>query len=155
MIQIKIKKLRSDAFLPQRATSDSAGFDLRIPDEVLLTQKRVRIPLGLAMELPKGYCAKIRPRSGCSAQGLPGIYVTTEARFDADVSEGLIDADYRGEIALIVINRDERPIRLERGKRLAQMTIEKIPEVVLVEVDKFDEENTARGQGGFGHTGID
>lgn len=108
--------------------------------EILLPGERKKIPTGVAIALPEGYEAQIRPRSGLAIH--QGITLLN--------SPGTIDADYRGEIALIVINHSQAPFVVERGMRLAQMVIQRVCQAEWIESLQLDE--TARGNGGFGHT---
>ncbi len=108
--------------------------------EVILPGKRSKIPTGIAIALPEGYEAQIRPRSGLAMH--QGITLLN--------SPGTIDADYRGEIALIVINHGDSPFVVQRGMRLAQMVITRICRTNWIELSVLDE--TDRGDGGFGHT---
>ena len=131
---------------PQRATADSAGFDLRARlDEPLelAPGHRAIVPTGIAMALPPGYEAQVRPRSGLAAK--QGIGVVN--------APGTIDADYRGEIAVILINLGQETARFQRGDRIAQLVVQRLPQVNFVEVDELTD--TDRGAGGFGHTGTD
>ncbi len=108
--------------------------------EVLLPGERKKVPTGIAVSLPEGYEAQIRPRSGLALHS--GITLLN--------APGTIDADYRGEIALIVINHGQLPFVIERGMRMGQIVIKKVCRAQWVEVADLDE--TARGEGGFGHT---
>ena len=111
-----------------------------LSDETILPGQRKKIPTGIAMALPEGYEAQIRPRSGLAlSQGITLLN-----------SPGTIDADYRGEIALIVINHGATPFLVQRGMRLAQMVIQKVCQAQWIESERLDE--TVRGSGGFGHT---
>lgn len=147
-IKVKIKKLKgpnSALSLPVRATSGSAGFDLFASnDEEIIIEpgERALIPTGLAIELPQGYEAQIRPRSGLAWQY--GITLLN--------TPGTIDSDYRGEIKLIVINLGKKAFRVKKGDRLAQMIIARFVECELEEVKQLS--RTRRAQGGFGHTGL-
>lgn len=108
--------------------------------EVILPGKRCKIPTGIAIALPEGYEAQIRPRSGLALhQGLTLLN-----------SPGTIDADYRGEIALIVINFGDEPFVVHRGMRLAQMVVSRVCQAQWIESPRL--EKTVRGEGGFGHT---
>ena len=109
-------------------------------DEVILPGERRKIPTGIAIALPEGYEAQIRPRSGLAIH--QGITLLN--------SPGTIDADYRGEIALIVINHGQLPFVVKRGMRLAQMVIQKVCQAQWVVCKELSE--TDRGAGGFGHT---
>ncbi len=133
-----------DLLLPAYETSQSAGMDLPaavIGEVVLEPGQRVMIPTGLAIALPKGFEAQIRPRSGLAARN--GLTVLN--------SPGTIDADYRGEIQVILANLGDAPFTVERGMRIAQMVIAPVTRIEWNEVDELTE--TVRGAGGFGSTG--
>ena len=124
-------------------TNQAAGMDIFaavIEEEIILPGQRKKIPTGIKIALPEGYEAQIRPRSGLAIN--QGITLLN--------SPGTIDADYRGEIALIVINLGEEPFIVKRGMRLAQMIIQKICRLDWIETAELT--NTSRGSGGFGHT---
>lgn len=130
--------------LPQYATSDSAGMDLRANlDEpvVLKPLERCLIPTGLYVALPEGAEAQIRPRSGLALK--KGITVLN--------SPGTIDADYRGEICIILVNLSSEPFEIRDGERIAQMVVARYERACWKAVDMLDE--TERGEGGFGHSG--
>jgi len=134
----------ADLALPAYATLDSAGMDLMSaePGDITLTPgTRAMIATGLAMQLPSGFEAQVRPRSGLAAKH--GITVLN--------SPGTIDADYRGEVKVILINLGDTPVTLARGERIAQMVIAPVTQATWREVSTL--ENTARGAGGFGSTG--
>ena len=130
--------------LPRYATLESAGMDLRAnldsPVTLLPLQRRL-IPTGLRMALPVGFEAQIRPRSGLALKH--GITLLN--------TPGTIDADYRGEIGVIIINLSDEPFVINDGERIAQMVIARHEQAELVAVEVLDE--TERGEGGFGHTG--
>lgn len=131
--------------LPQYATPQSAGMDLRanIDQPVTLAPlERKLIPTGLYMALPAGYEAQVRPRSGLAIK--KGITVLN--------SPGTIDADYRGEVCVILVNLSNELFVVEDGERIAQMVIAKHEQPELIEVETLDE--TERGAGGFGHSGV-
>ncbi len=130
--------------LPAYATADAAGLDLRAAvDEPidLNVHERALVPTGLSIALPVGYEAQVRPRSGLAAKH--GVTVLN--------TPGTIDADYRGEVMVILINLGSEPFVIERGMRIAQMVIAPVTRAELVEVDVLDD--TARGAGGHGSTG--
>ena len=134
----------SDNPLPAYETALSAGMDLRASLENPVTVKpleRCIVPTGLYLELPEGYEAQVRPRSGLAAQF--GITVLN--------SPGTIDADYRGEVKVILINLSGEDFVIHHGDRIAQMIIAAHARAVLVQADTISE--TSRGAGGFGHTG--
>ena len=130
--------------LPEYATEFSAGLDLRanIDDPIELKPlERILVPTGLFMALDKGYEAQIRPRSGLAFKH--GITVLN--------SPGTIDADYRGELKVLLVNLSNMPFMIHDGERLAQMVIAKHEQISWYETSSLDE--TERGAGGFGHTG--
>jgi len=131
--------------LPQYATPQSAGMDLRANlDEPVTLQplERRLIPTGLHIALPAGYEAQVRPRSGLALK--KGITVLN--------TPGTIDADYRGEIGVVLINLSQEPFVVNDGERIAQMIIARHEQGELIEVEVLDE--TERGEGGYGHTGV-
>ena len=135
---------RSKHPLPEYATTASAGVDLRANLEapiVLSSLERALIPTGLFLELPVGYEAQVRPRSGLAAKN--GITVLN--------SPGTIDADYRGELKVILVNLSNQEFTVNDGERVAQMIIAKHEQAEWMEVEVLEE--TVRGTGGFGHTG--
>ncbi len=147
-MEIKIKKLAEDAVIPTAATEGSGAYDLYCPIMVMIpANKRAIIPLKFAMEIPKGYVADIRPRSGYSAKGFADNF---GSRVDCDVILGTIDSDYRGEVGVILANKGPQFI-IGKGQRIAQMLIHKAEQVTFAEVDNLSE--TTRGEGGFGHSG--
>ncbi len=130
--------------LPQYATPDSAGMDLRANLEnpiVLKPLERCLVPTGLYVALPQGTEAQIRPRSGLALK--KGITVLN--------SPGTIDADYRGEICIILVNLSSEPFEICDGERIAQMVVARCEQAEWVAVENLDE--TERGMGGFGHSG--
>jgi|SRR6185312_2003103 len=136
---------RSKNNLPAYETIHSAGMDLRaeLEDVVILKpMERRLIPTGLYMELPEGFEAQIRPRSGLAFKHGVGIVN----------SPGTIDADYRGEIKVLLINFSDLPFEINTGDRIAQMIISKHEKASWLEVDELNE--TKRGAGGYGHTGV-
>ena len=146
MERIRIKRLSEDAFVPVRATDGAACFDLYVPKDTPIQKGRNVIPLDIAIELPHGTYAEIRPRSGFSAKGFEDI---TGCRRDADVLHGVVDADYRGNVGVIV--RSEDYFVVAKGTRVAQMLICSYLPSELVEVDELS--STDRQAGGFGSTG--
>ena len=143
-VPVKIRRVRPGAAIPRYHSEHSAGMDLAAALEgpvTLRSLERAAVPTGLAIELPAGYEAQVRPRSGRSIrEGLALIN-----------SPGTIDADYRGEIQVLVVNLGAQPIVIEPGDRIAQMIIAPVSRAELIEVEVLAE--TARGSGGFGHTG--
>lgn len=142
-MEVKIVN-KSNHRLPEYATVDSAGMDLKANiDEpfVLSPLERQMVPTGIYIALPNGYEAQVRPRSGLAAK-----YGVTVAN-----SPGTIDADYRGEIKVILINLSNEKFVVNPGDRIAQMVVARYERVEWNEVATLDE--TERGEGGFGHTG--
>lgn len=135
---------KSDNPLPAYETSGSAGMDLRANLEepvILKPMERKLIPTGLFIELPEGFEAQIRPRSGLAAKH--GVTVLN--------TPGTVDADYRGEIKVILVNLSNEPFEIKRGDRIAQMVIARHERVEWEKVEILSD--TERGEGGFGHTG--
>ena len=146
-ITVKISRVgsqNSDLALPQYMTDHASGLDLYAAvseDTILNPGERRLIPTGIALAIPPGYEAQIRPRSGLALNH--GITLLN--------APGTIDADYRGEIGLIIINHGEKPFLIRKGDRLAQMVINKVYRAKFQETDRLD--ITSRNSGGFGHTG--
>ena len=136
---------KSDNALPAYETVNSAGMDLRayLPDGELVIKpmQRALVPTGLYMEIPVGYEGQVRPRSGLAIKS--GITVLN--------SPGTIDADYRGEVKVILINLSDADFVIKSGDRIAQLVIAKCEQMEIVKVETLSE--TERGSGGFGHTG--
>lgn len=131
--------------MPAYATAQSAGMDLRADIEesfILKPLQRRLIPTGLYMALPEGYEAQVRPRSGLALKH--GITVLN--------APGTIDADYRGEIGVVLVNLSDTDFTVNPGERIAQMVIAKYEQAAIEEVEQLDE--TERGAGGYGHTGV-
>lgn len=143
LVQIKIVNTSANP-LPQYATSGSSGMDIRASLDIplkLQPLERTLIPTGLFIEIPNGYEAQIRPRSGLAIkQGITCLN-----------SPGTIDADYRGEIKIILINLSSEEQVINPGDRIAQMIVQKVERAVFEEVQILNE--TERADGGFGHTG--
>lgn len=142
-IQLPIKRLDPTVELPTYVYSGDAGLDLRSNEEMtLLPLERKLVSTGLAIAIPEGYAGFVQPRSGLSLR--LGLSMAN--------TPGLVDSHYRGELKIVAINLDSKqPIHIERGERIAQLVIQRVPVVELVEVDKLDE--TDRGVGGFGSSG--
>lgn len=137
---------RGSQQLPAYATPQSAGMDLRanIEDPITLRPLERRIvPTGLYIALPEGYEAQVRPRSGLALKH--GITVLN--------SPGTIDSDYRGEIGVLLINLSDTPFVINAGERIAQMVVARHEQEELIEVEELDD--TERGAGGYGHTGVE
>lgn len=144
MVSVKIIN-KSHHPLPAYSTACSAGMDLRANLEesiVLRPLQRVLIPTGLFMALPEGYEAQVRPRSGLALKH--GITVLN--------TPGTIDADYRGEIGVILVNLSQDDFVVNDGERIAQLVVARYEQAEFVAVEALDE--TVRGEGGFGHSGV-
>ena len=145
MTEILIKRLSKDVALPKYETEGSSGLDLAANTDKqikILPGKSEIIPTGLAVAIPKNFEIQIRPRSGLAAKSQISVLNTP----------GTIDADYRGELKVILINLSDRVFVVEKGLRIAQMVLCPVVKVTLKEVTEL--ENTERGSGGFGSTGI-
>lgn len=144
-MRILIKKLHSEAKLPDYKTEHSAGADihacLNAESYTLSAGQIAMIPTGFAMEIPAGYEAQIRPRSGLAKKGL-----------SIPNAPGTIDADYRGEVKVIMINLGNKDFTIRSGDRIAQMIIAPVIHAEFQETDDLSE--TIRGEGGFGSTGV-
>ena len=145
-VRVQVRRLPegADLPLPARATPGSAGFDLRARLDAPLTLPpggRALVPTGIAVALPPGYEAQVRPRSGLALR--TGLTLLN--------SPGTVDADYRGEIQVIVVNLGQAPVVLSRGERIAQLVVQPVPGVEWDEVLELPD--TVRGAAGFGHTG--
>ena len=144
MIRVKIQLLPDcEELRPRKAHADDAAFDLRSRIDIDLPVRRsVLVPAGFCMELPPGFEAQIRPRSGLALKH--DIMLTN--------SPGTIDAGYRGEVGIIVYNGGSEPFPVKRGDRIAQMVIAQLPEVELAAAGELNVSD--RGEGGFGSTGV-
>ena len=144
-IRLRARRLDAGVELPAYAYEGDAGLDLRSAEDVTLEPgERRLVSTGLAVAIPDGYAGFVMPRSGLALR--EGLSMAN--------TPGLIDAHYRGELKICAVNLDpKRPIRIERGERVAQLVILKVPRVELVEVSALDE--TDRGTGGFGSSGVD
>jgi dUTP pyrophosphatase len=145
MITIRFLKLHPKAAAPMYATPQAAGMDVAAcieTDMLIEPQSSALVPTGLAIELPDGYEAQLRPRSGLALKHMISLPNTPAT----------IDADYRGEVKVILINHGKAAFRVQHGDRIAQMVIAKVEKAEFVEAEQLSE--TARGEGGFGHTGV-
>jgi dUTP pyrophosphatase len=145
MIEIRVRKLHPQAVVPAYMTEHAAGMDLCtvLDTPVLLSPgERTLLPTGLAMEIPPGYEGQVRPRSGLALN--KGLALVN--------SPGTIDADYRGEIGIIIINHGQEPVEFQSGDRIAQLIIAPVTQAVLVETIELSD--SVRSCGGFGHTGV-
>ena len=144
MIKILIKRLSKEVSLPKYETNGSSGMDLAANINSIINIEpgnTAIIPTGLALSIPKGFEVQIRPRSGLAAKQKLSVLNTP----------GTIDADYRGEIKVILINLGQESFKVEKGLRIAQMVVCPVVQAQLKEVDDLNE--TERGKGGFGSTG--
>lgn len=145
VLEIKVVRLDGTLPLPSTARPGDAGVDLHARDGVVLGPgERTLVPTGIALEIPDGYAGFVLPRSG----------LATKAGVTCLNAPGLIDASYRGEIGVILVNHDPAATHtVERGDRIAQLVIQKVEEVRWVEVGVGALSTTVRGAGGFGHSG--
>lgn len=143
-VALPIKRLDPTVELPSYAYDGDAGLDLRSNEDVTLAPfERRLVGTGLAVAIPEGYAGFVQPRSGLALR--EGLSMAN--------TPGLIDAHYRGELKVCAINLDpSKSIHIERGERIAQLVIQQVPVVSLLEVDELDE--TDRGTGGFGSSGV-
>ena len=143
-IELRIRRLDPSVALPSYAYAGDAGLDLRANEDVTLAPlERRLVGTGLSVAIPEGYAGFVQPRSGMALKR--GLSMAN--------TPGLIDAHYRGELKVLAVNLDaSEPIHIERGERIAQLVIQRVPVVTLVEVDELDE--TDRGAGGFGSSGV-
>lgn len=141
---LPIKRLDPDVELPSYAYEGDAGLDLRANvDTDIAPLERKLIPTGLAVAIPEGFAGFVQPRSGLALKS--GLSMAN--------TPGLIDAHYRGELKVIAVNLDaNEPIHISKGERIAQLVIQRVPVVSLMEVDRLDE--TDRGTDGFGSSGV-
>ena len=141
---LPIKRLDPSVELPRYAYCGDAGLDIRSNEDIVLKPyERAMVSTGLAIAIPDGYAGFMQPRSGLAAK--QGLTVLN--------TPGLIDAHYRGELKIIIINLDkEHSVSIRKGDRIAQLVIQAVPQVELNEVDDLGD--TVRGQGGFGSSGV-
>lgn len=139
-MKIKIKKLHSDAQIPKHAHYNDAGMDLFVIDTLeMAPMERKSIPIGIAMEIPDGYVGLIWDKSGLSH------------KYGIKVFGGVVDAGYRGEICVGLMNLSDKHFKFEKGHKIAQLLIQKIEHIEFKEVKKLND--TSRGDGGFGSSG--
>jgi len=138
-MELKVKKLKGNAKLPERKTEGAAGLDLYSAEDVEINPGEIKIiGTGIAVEIPKGYFGLIKDRSGFASKGLHTL-------------AGVIDEDYRGEIKIVLVNLGKEKIKIEKGTRIAQLIIIPYLKVTVKEVEELSE--TERGNKGFGSTG--
>lgn len=142
-LKITLTKTDKDARIPAYAHPGDAGVDLYSTEEIILNPgERKLVPTGIKIAIPEGFEAHIRPKSGLALKH--GISLIN--------SPGTVDAGYRGEISVIAINLGQEPYHIEKFSKIAQMVFNKVEQAEFVEVEELDE--TSRGEGGFGSTGI-
>ncbi len=142
MVKIKIQKIRENAIIPKYAHKGDVGMDLYSTISVRIKPgHRALIPSGLKIALPKGYESQIRPKSGLALK--EGVTVLN--------SPGTIEAEYRGEYGIVLINHSSKDVLVEEGQKVAQLVVKKVETVTVGVVESLDK--TARGAGGFGSTG--
>ncbi len=142
--RLPVQRLRGDVELPHRAHADDAGLDLRTPDEVVLAPgERCGVGTGLVVAVPTGFVGLVHPRSGLALRD--GVTVVN--------APGTIDAGYRGEVRVPLVNLSDREVRLAAGERIAQLLVQAVALPEVVEVHDLADESTDRGRGGFGSTG--
>ena len=146
-MQIKFKKLSADAIAPYKASEDAIGYDLFAPQDFVVQNGRNLVKTHIAIEIPPGYAADVRPRSGYS---LKGFADKDGQRCNADVLLGTIDPDYRGDVGVIIHNNDGTFV-IGKGQRIAQLVIHKCAVCDFVECDDLSQ--TERGNNGFNSTG--
>jgi dUTP pyrophosphatase len=143
-VRLRVQRLRDDVVLPTRAHPGDAGLDLRTADEVVLAPGgRVAAPTGLVVAVPEGHVGLVHPRSGLALRD--GVTVVN--------APGTIDAGYRGEVRVALVNLSDRPVRLAAGERVAQLVVQRVTLPEVAEVTDLADEATSRGGGGFGSTG--
>jgi len=145
-VTLRVKILRAEAKPPAQMSAGASGFDLHAcldtEFKVLGVGQRMVVPTGIAVSIPPGYEGQVRPRSGLAKnQGLTVLN-----------TPGTVDFDYRGEIGVILINLGQEPFSVKNGERIAQLVVTPVPRMAIEIVDELDE--TSRGAGGFGSTGV-
>lgn len=146
---VEFKRLHDGVQLPERKTGGSAGYDLYVPDNVVIEPGRNIVKMGFAMAMPHGMYARIKARSGFSVKG---FYDDDGCgRYDADVIEGTVDSDYRGEVGVIVKSFEKIPFMVKKGTRIAQMIFSRYLTPLVAEVEQL---STTGRVGGFGSTGV-
>jgi dUTP pyrophosphatase len=144
LLELKVKKIHEDAKIPSYAHEGDAGMDLySVQNELLEAGETKLIATGLKIAVPKGFEAQIRPKSGLAANH----------KITVLNAPGTIDSGYRGEVKVILCNLGKKEFKIEKGKKIAQMVLNKIEEAVIEEVEELDE--TSRNEGGFGSTGLE
>ncbi|KAI6652675.1 putative DUTP pyrophosphatase [Oopsacas minuta] len=138
---LRVKKHNKNAKLPYRSSTHAAGYDLYASDDVIVPANgKILVPTGISLQIPLGYYGRVAPRSGLALN------------YHLDVGAGVIDADYRGQVGILLFNFSKEDYQVKIGTKIAQLLLEKIITPLVEEVD--DLESTDRGEGGFGSTGI-
>jgi dUTP pyrophosphatase len=141
MVTLKVKKLKKDAQLPVRKRKGDAGLDLYCVEEIQLQPGEWKaVPTGIAVEIPSGYFGLIKDRSGLAL------------KHALHCLAGVIDENYRGEVKVVLINLGDKPVKLEKGSRIAQLLVIPYLKTEVVEVEELSD--TERGEGGFGSSGL-
>jgi dUTP pyrophosphatase len=141
-MELKIKKLSNEAIIPQYKTAESAGMDICSIEECIVKPMEIKlIPTGLSLEIEPGFEAQVRPRSGLALKGITIVN-----------SPGTIDSDYRGEVKVILMNLGKEEFKISKNDRIAQLVLSKVEQAIIKEADELN--NTQRGAGGFGSTGM-
>lgn len=144
MVAVPLVRLDPDLPSPARGRAGDAGFDLRARHDVTIGPgERVLVPTGVAVALPTGWCGLLLARSGLALHH--GLTVLN--------SPGLVDAGYRGELQVVLVNLGAHPVTVERGQRIAQLLVQSVPVVELVDVDELPSSPDGRGEEGFGSSG--
>ncbi len=142
-VRLRVRRLRPDAVLPRYAHPGDAGLDLAAAEAVTLAPgQRVAVSTGLAVAVPDGWVGLVHPRSGLALR--QGLTVVN--------APGTVDAGYRGELKVLLVNLGDDPVKIEQGDRIAQLLLQEVAHAEVVEVDELDA--TVRGAGGFGSTGV-
>ncbi len=143
-MDLPVQRLRDDVELPRRSHEGDAGLDLAAAEPVVLAPgARAAVPTGLAMAVPHGWVGLVHPRSGMALR--QGVTVVN--------APGTIDAGYRGEVKVALVNLSAVDVRISAGDRIAQLVVQQVELCDVVEVDDLDDDATSRGRGGFGSTG--
>lgn len=138
-----VEFILDDGFVPEKASDGAAGFDIRASESVVIPPgMRVAVGTGVSMAIPEGFEGQVRPRSGMAFKY--GVTVLN--------APGTIDSDYRGEVKVCLINHGHQPFTIERGDRIAQLVFKRVEEVYFGEAEELND--TIRGVGGFGSTGV-
>jgi dUTP pyrophosphatase len=144
MVDVPLVRLDPDLPLPGRAREGDAAFDVVARSSVELAPgTRALVPTGIAVALPPGWCGLLLPRSGLAMHS--GLTVLN--------APGLVDAGYRGELQVLLVNTGSEPVRVQRGERIAQLLVQPVPDVRLVEVTELPPSHDGRGEAGFGSSG--